>query len=103
MLWRILESFEHDSVELSYKMKFAIYLPPKAETEKCPVLYWLSGLTCTEQNFVSKSSHQQAAQEHGLVVVIPDTTPQAAMSKMRAGTLALVLGLIWMPLKVLGK
>ena len=85
-------------------MRFATYLPPKAETEKCPVTYWLSGLTCTEQNFVSKSNYHQAALEHGLVVVAPDTTPQAAMlKKMRAGTLALVLGLMWMPLKILGK
>ncbi|GLD74120.1 S-formylglutathione hydrolase isoform X1 [Lates japonicus] len=47
--------FEHDSTELKCKMKFAIYLPPKAETDKCPVMYWLSGLTCTEQNFITKA------------------------------------------------
>ncbi|KAK1902676.1 S-formylglutathione hydrolase [Dissostichus eleginoides] len=47
--------FEHESTELRCKMKFAVYLPPKAETDKCPVLYWLSGLTCTEQNFITKA------------------------------------------------
>ncbi|KAB5576692.1 hypothetical protein PHYPO_G00200910 [Pangasianodon hypophthalmus] len=51
--------FEHDSSELKCKMKFAIYLPPKAESGKCPVLYWLSGLTCTEQNFITKAGCQR--------------------------------------------
>ncbi|OWK00812.1 ESD, partial [Cervus elaphus hippelaphus] len=73
--------FEHDSVELKCKMKFAVYLPPKAETGKCPVLYWLSGLTCTEQNFISKSGYHQAASEHGLVVVAPDTSPRGCNIK----------------------
>ncbi|KAM6178258.1 S-formylglutathione hydrolase [Rhynchocyon petersi] len=68
--------FEHDSAELNCKMKFAVYLPPKADTAKCPALYWLSGLTCTEQNFISKSGYQQAASEHGLVVIAPDTSPR---------------------------
>ncbi|XP_074995689.1 S-formylglutathione hydrolase isoform X2 [Calonectris borealis] len=68
--------FEHDSAELKCKMKFGIYLPPKAETGKCPVLYWLSGLTCTEQNFITKAGFHQAAAEHGLIVVAPDTSPR---------------------------
>ncbi|XP_006123027.2 S-formylglutathione hydrolase isoform X1 [Pelodiscus sinensis] len=68
--------FEHDSVELKCKMRFGIYLPPKAEIGKCPVLYWLSGLTCTEQNFITKSGFHQAASEHGLIVVAPDTSPR---------------------------
>ena len=73
--------FEHDSIELKCKMKFAVYLPPKAETGKCPVLYWLSGLTCTEQNFISKSGYHQAASEHGFVVVAPDTSPRGCNIK----------------------
>lgn len=68
--------YEHDSLELKCKMRFGIYLPPKSESAKCPVLYWLSGLTCTEQNFITKASSQQAAAEHGLVVVVPDTSPR---------------------------
>ncbi|KAI1885434.1 hypothetical protein AGOR_G00220120 [Albula goreensis] len=68
--------FEHDSSELKCRMKFGIYLPPKAESAKCPVLYWLSGLTCTEQNFITKAGCQQAASEHGLIVVAPDTSPR---------------------------
>uniref|UniRef100_A0A4W5NSV9 S-formylglutathione hydrolase n=1 Tax=Hucho hucho TaxID=62062 RepID=A0A4W5NSV9_9TELE len=68
--------FEHDSTELKCKMKVAVYLPPKAENEKCPVFYWLSGLTCTEQNFITKAGSQQAASEHGIIIVAPDTSPR---------------------------
>ena len=73
--------FEHSSVELKCKMKFAVYLPPQAESGKCPALYWLSGLTCTEQNFISKSGYQQAASEPGLVVIAPDTSPRGCNIK----------------------
>ncbi|KAM9302145.1 LOW QUALITY PROTEIN: S-formylglutathione hydrolase [Gastrophryne carolinensis] len=60
--------YEHDSTELKCKMKFGMYLPPKAETSKCPVVYWLLGL-CTEQNFITKAAYHQAASEHDLNVV----------------------------------
>ncbi|KAH0518476.1 S-formylglutathione hydrolase [Microtus ochrogaster] len=73
--------FEHDSVELKCKMRLAVYLPPRAESAKCPALYWLSGLTCTEQNFITKSGFQQAASEHGLVVIAPDTSPRGCNIK----------------------
>ncbi|KAI2660636.1 S-formylglutathione hydrolase [Labeo rohita] len=63
--------FEHDSSELKCKMKFGIYLPPKAESSKCPVLYWLS-----EQNFITKAGAQQAASENGIIIVAPDTSPR---------------------------
>lgn len=62
-------------------MKFAVYLPSKAEAGKCPALYWLSGLTCTEQNFISKSGYHQAASERGLAVVAPDTSPRGCNIK----------------------
>lgn len=68
--------FEHDSSELQCKMKVAVYLPPKAESDKCPVFYWLSGLTCTEQNFITKAGAQQTAAEHGIIIVAPDTSPR---------------------------
>ncbi|XP_072902271.1 S-formylglutathione hydrolase isoform X1 [Hemitrygon akajei] len=68
--------YEHDSSELKCKMRFGIYLPPKSESAKCPVLYWLSGLTCTEQNFITKASSQQTAAELGLIIVVPDTSPR---------------------------
>lgn len=57
-------------------MKFAIYLPPKAEESKVPVLYWLSGLTCTEQNFIQKAGAQKDASKHSVAIVCPDTSPR---------------------------
>ncbi|MCG4262632.1 S-formylglutathione hydrolase, partial [Acetobacter senegalensis] len=52
------------------------YLPPQAKTEKVPVLYWLSGLTCTEQNFIGKAGAQRVAAELGIAIVAPDTSPR---------------------------
>lgn len=68
--------FEHESVELKCAMKFGVFLPPQIETRKCPVLYYLSGLTCTEQNFVTKGGYQRAASKHGIIVIAPDTSPR---------------------------
>ncbi|XP_041067853.1 S-formylglutathione hydrolase isoform X1 [Carcharodon carcharias] len=68
--------YEHESSELKCKMRFGIYLPPKTQHVNCPALYWLSGLTCTEQNFITKAASQQAAAEHGIVIVAPDTSPR---------------------------
>lgn len=68
--------YEHHSNSLSCDMQFSIYLPPQAQTSKVPVLYWLSGLTCTDQNFVTKAGAQQFAAEHGIAIVCPDTSPR---------------------------
>jgi len=68
--------WSHESEVLNCKMKFAVFLPEKVKSEKCHTLYWLSGLTCTEQNFITKSGMQKYAAEHGLVVVAPDTSPR---------------------------
>lgn len=57
-------------------MRFAIYLPPQAQAGKLPVLYWLSGLTCNEQNFITKAGAQRYAAEHGVILVAPDTSPR---------------------------
>jgi S-formylglutathione hydrolase len=57
-------------------MNFAVYLPPQVERERRPVLYWLSGLTCSEQNFITKAGAQRHAAEHGIVIVAPDTSPR---------------------------
>ncbi len=70
--WR----FRHKSEALDCEMTFSLYLPPQAETRPVPVLYWLSGLTCTDENFVTKAGAQQYAAEHGLAVVAPDTSPR---------------------------
>ena len=68
--------YRHRSETLGCEMNFAVYLPPQAEARKLPVLYWLSGLTCTEQNFITKAGAQRYAAEHGLILVAPDTSPR---------------------------
>ena len=68
--------YEHTSVTLGCTMRFAIYLPPQAEHGPVPVLYWLSGLTCNEQNFITKAGAQRYAAEHGIAIVCPDTSPR---------------------------
>jgi S-formylglutathione hydrolase len=71
------EVWKHASATLGCEMRFGLYLPPAAlRGERCPVLYWLSGLTCTEQNFITKAGVQQHAAQHGLIVVAPDTSPR---------------------------
>jgi S-formylglutathione hydrolase len=72
------EVWQHTSATLGCTMRFGVYLPPQAATHRCPVLYWLSGLTCTEQNFITKAGAQQHAAEHGLILVAPDTSPRGA-------------------------
>ena len=68
--------YRHHSDVLGCDMNFAVYLPPQATTQKLPVLYWLSGLTCTEQNFITKAGAQRYAAEHGVIIVAPDTSPR---------------------------
>jgi S-formylglutathione hydrolase len=71
------EVWQHASSTLGCSMKLGVYLPPAAlRGDKCPVLYWLSGLTCTGQNFITKAGAQQHAAQHGLIVVAPDTSPR---------------------------
>lgn len=68
--------YQHESAVLGCTMKFGIYLPPQAQQRKVPVLCWLSGLTCTEQNFITKAAVQRYASEHVIIVVAPDTSPR---------------------------
>ena len=71
------EVWQHASTSTGTDMKVGVYLPPAAlKGEQCPVLYWLSGLTCTEQNFITKAGAQQHAAQHGLILVAPDTSPR---------------------------
>ena len=71
------EVWSHTSSTLGCEMRVAVYLPePALRGEKCPVLYWLSGLTCTEQNFITKAGAQAHAARHGVIVVAPDTSPR---------------------------
>jgi S-formylglutathione hydrolase len=66
----------HDSVETHCRMRFGVFLPPQAQAGRVPVLYWLSGLTCTEENFIVKAGSQRVAAELGLAIVVPDTSPR---------------------------
>ena len=68
--------FSHTSAALDCNMMFSVYLPPAAKQGPVPVLYWLSGLTCTDENFVQKAGAQQHAAAHGLAIVTPDTSPR---------------------------
>ncbi|XP_015748864.1 PREDICTED: S-formylglutathione hydrolase-like [Acropora digitifera] len=69
--------FKHHSSELKCDMKFGVYVPPISAAQKVPVLYWLSGLTCTEQNFITKAGAQRTAAEQGIMIVAPDTSPRS--------------------------
>ncbi len=67
---------QHDSERCHCPMVFSLYLPPQAEQQPVPVLWWLSGLTCNDQNFVTKAGAQRVASELGLAIVAPDTSPR---------------------------
>jgi len=71
-----LNRYQHDSRSCNCRMTFSVYLPPGAETEKVPAVYWLSGLTCTDDNFRVKAGAQRYASELGLALIIPDTSPR---------------------------
>lgn len=68
--------YKHASAACACTMRFAVFLPPAAEKGPVPALYWLSGLTCTEENFSIKSGAQRYAAELGLALIIPDTSPR---------------------------
>ncbi len=68
--------WSHRSEALNCDMRFGVYLPPQAVSRRLPVLYWLSGLTCNEQNFITKAGAQRHAAEHGVILVAPDTSPR---------------------------
>lgn len=71
-----VEVYSHPSTSCQCDMTFAVYLPPQAENERVPVLTWLSGLTCTHENFITKAGAQQFAAQHGIMLVVPDTSPR---------------------------
>lgn len=70
------QQYTHDSEVLGCTMRFSIFLPTNAKTEKVPVLFWLSGLTCTDENFVQKAGAQRYAEAAGIAIVAPDTSPR---------------------------
>lgn len=68
--------YRHVSKRLGCSMQLSVYLPPQAQTQKVPALYWLSGLTCNDQNFSTKAGAQRVAAELGVALVMPDTSPR---------------------------
>jgi len=71
-----LERWQHESTSCHCTMTFSVYLPPQAATQKLPVVVWLSGLTCTDDNVRVKAGAQRYCAELGLILVMPDTSPR---------------------------
>ena len=70
--------YRHQSQHTNTPMQFSAFVPSAAAGGKCPVLWFLSGLTCTEENFTVKAGAQNYAENHGMIVVVPDTSPRGA-------------------------
>ncbi|MXY63817.1 MAG: S-formylglutathione hydrolase [Gammaproteobacteria bacterium] len=70
--------YSHVSRETGTPMRFSVFAPPAAGEGTVPVLWYLSGLTCTEENFTVKAGAQRYAAEHGIMLVAPDTSPRGA-------------------------
>ena len=68
--------YKHQSAVLNCEMQFSVFLPPQAAERKVPALYWLSGLTCSDENFSVKAGAQRVAAELGIALIIPDTSPR---------------------------
>ena len=68
--------WSHASEATGCTMRFGLFLPPQANAGRVPALWWLSGLTCTEENFIVKAGAQRVAAELGLALVVPDTSPR---------------------------
>ena len=80
---------KHASSATSTDMTFSIFLPPQAEREaKLPVVWYLSGLTCTHANVTEKGEYRAACAEHGLIFVAPDTSRAAMTSPMLKATIS---------------
>ncbi len=68
--------YTHTSEACECDMTFAVYVPPQAKDGPCPVLWYLSGLTCTHANVMDKGEYRVAAAKHGVIIVCPDTSPR---------------------------
>lgn len=70
------QRWQHHSATLNCPMTFSLFLPPEGKKTPPPVLYWLSGLTCNDENFTTKAGAQRVAAELGIILVMPDTSPR---------------------------
>jgi S-formylglutathione hydrolase len=73
--------YQHPSTAVGLPMRFSVYLPPGAGEGKLPVLFYLAGLTCTEETFMTKAGAQRLAAREGLILVAPDTSPRGAKAE----------------------
>src|SRR5262245_11761407 len=74
----VVRFYRHRSTATRTDMTFAVFLPPQAATGQVPILYYLSGLSCTAENFTAKAGAQRFAAAAGLMLVMPDTSPRGA-------------------------
>ncbi len=70
--------YRHASTIIGLPMRFSVFVPAQAEGQRVPVLFFLAGLTCTEETFMVKANAQRFAAKHGLMLVVPDTSPRGA-------------------------
>ncbi|MGV2291833.1 S-formylglutathione hydrolase [Trinickia sp. YCB016] len=70
--------YRHDSRVIGLPMRFSVYLPPQASHARVPALFYLAGLTCTEETFAIKAGAQRFASQHGVALISPDTSPRGA-------------------------
>jgi S-formylglutathione hydrolase len=70
--------YSHQSQAIGLPMRFSVYLPPQAGSGKLPALFYLAGLTCTEETFMVKAGAQRYAAEQGMILIAPDTSPRGA-------------------------
>lgn len=70
--------YKHSSKEIGLPMRFSVFLPPQAKTGKVPALFYLAGLTCTEETFMIKAGAQRVAAAEGMILITPDTSPRGA-------------------------
>ncbi|MGD2171844.1 MAG: S-formylglutathione hydrolase, partial [Gammaproteobacteria bacterium] len=73
-----LNRYTHASAACNCEMTFSVYLPPQSRDSEVPALYWLSGLTCTDDNARTKGGFQRFAARHGIAIVFPDTSPRGS-------------------------
>lgn len=71
-----LNRYTHESISCQCEMTFSVYLPSQSKSNKVPALYWLSGLTCSDDNARTKAGMQRYAEEQGIAIVFPDTSPR---------------------------
>lgn len=74
----LVKFFKHQSSAVKTEMTFSVFIPPQAESKPVPVLYYLSGLTCTADNFTFKAGAFKKAAELGIMIICPDTSPRGA-------------------------